>query len=361
MVVFVYVFPRLPGFTLPKNPWPAALIFTISELVFTAVSFGTAASAGLIMGFWAGMSGAGSKNASVIVIMPVLLAIAVLYMFSTALIAASQPKLNKSVPVKNKSMPFIGALIFLLIYGTVAGAIALCVLCFYSAGKAGYIDKTGKFVIEPKYQRTKRFVNGVARVATDSSPEPPFSYNYRYIDRTGTVVATPKDLSMFEPKPTLKLDDDPAIYENQGSFSVGSYEIKHGNLFMLPFSEGLAAAKFKESGNGWGFVDKSFNFVIPPKSYGDVRHFTEGLAPAKQDFYDGLWGFVNKSGKWVIEPKFEEAYCFSEGLACVMVREKKDQQRELYGFIDKTGKYVIEPKFSNADSFSEGLAPATRY
>lgn len=69
------------------------------------------------------------------------------------------------------------------------------------------------------------------------------------------------------------------------------------------------------------------------------------------------WLKISKNGKWgfsnglttVIEPRFDEVFCFKDGVACVDDNGK-------FGYIDTKGDYVIEPKFECAMSFSEGLA-----
>lgn len=69
------------------------------------------------------------------------------------------------------------------------------------------------------------------------------------------------------------------------------------------------------------------------------------------------WLKISKNGKWgfsnglttVIEPRFDEVFCFKDGVACVDDNGK-------FGYIDTKGDYVIEPKFECAMSFSEGFA-----
>ena len=69
------------------------------------------------------------------------------------------------------------------------------------------------------------------------------------------------------------------------------------------------------------------------------------------------WLKISKNGKWgfsnglttVIEPRFDEVFCFKDGVACVDDNGK-------FGYIDTKGDYVIEPKFECAMSCSEGLA-----
>ena len=71
-------------------------------------------------------------------------------------------------------------------------------------------------------------------------------------------------------------------------------------------------------------------------------------------FYQkGKWGYKDGSGKVVIEPKYNEAFNFKEGLACVEMDEK-------CGFIDKNGNVVIDFIYDTACSFSEGVASVTK-
>jgi len=115
------------------------------------------------------------------------------------------------------------------------------------------------------------------------------------------------------------------------------------------FNEGIMLAK--QNGK-WGFVDKTWNWVIQPQfEFESVRNFYEGLAAIKQD---GKWGFIDKTGKWIIEPRFKDIWNFNEGLAAVMQDDK-------WGFIDKTGNWVIQPVFEDGHLnyyFSEGMAIA---
>jgi hypothetical protein len=155
------------------------------------------------------------------------------------------------------------------------------------------------------------------------------------------------------------------------------------------FSEGLAAV---QAGRGWGFIDATGKFVIPPhlKAAAD---FHEGLARFEEwdtircvdpegiggfkafhanDTPDwayrlhdgrsstddmgldactgGLFGFLDHSGTIVIAPTFKRAWDFSEGRA--VVRTDGFQS----GYIDKTGRIVVKPQFDSASDFSDGLA-----
>lgn len=70
-------------------------------------------------------------------------------------------------------------------------------------------------------------------------------------------------------------------------------------------------------------------------------------------FRNGKWGYKNQKGAVVIQPAYDEAFQFSEGLACVEMGEK-------LGYIDQEGNVVIDFQFDCANSFSDGLACVTK-
>jgi hypothetical protein len=178
----------------------------------------------------------------------------------------------------------------------------------------GYLDETGKVVIEPRFDEARDFSEGLAYVT---------SKEFRgFIDRDGKAV--------------IKIDGE-----------------------AKDFHEGLAAVKASGTSQwgGWGYIDRSGKWVIKPQ-YELADDFSEGLA---QVMVDRKLGFINKKGEMIIPPRFGarpvnyvwlrqfDTSRFSEGLAAVMLGD-------LYGYINKKGNFVIPPQFSHAQEFSEGLA-----
>ena len=136
-------------------------------------------------------------------------------------------------------------------------------------GKVGFIDKTGRQVIPPRYDNAQPFSEGLAAVMMKGK--------YGYIDRSGKMVIPPQ----FED--------------------------------AEPFSEGLALISFNST--QWSYIDKSGKLIINGAEFVVARGFSEGLAAAmgKNDKY----GFIDKTGKFVIQPQFHRVGDFSEGLAAV--------------------------------------------
>jgi hypothetical protein len=185
--------------------------------------------------------------------------------------------------------------------------------------KYGYIDKTGKIVIEPQFPQpsipdhigrphktdyNNPFREGLASIETGEKRE------WSVIDKTGKIVFTP----------------DP------------------GNYSPFRFSEGLLRYRAK-----WleGFLNLDGSVAIKPV-WRQVEDFSEGLAPvlSTEGCPDGLsdcWGFIDKTGAVVIKPYFTMADGFNGGLAKVMTRRTDKTDGRMFfsnGYIDRTGKLV---------------------
>ncbi|MHC4085211.1 MAG: WG repeat-containing protein [Planctomycetota bacterium] len=198
--------------------------------------------------------------------------------------------------------------------------------------KYGCIDKTGRIVAEPQFDRVYGLSENLARIELDDK--------YGYIDKNGTIIV----------KPNYSFAED--FREGLAEVMIEGkwgYINKTGKVVIDPvfdytnnFSEGLASV---EIGNKWGYINQKGELVIKCK-YDRARYFKEGLASVK---IDDKSGFINSKGEFVIEPQFDSARDFSEGLAVVIIDD-------LYTYIDKTGQIITEKRFKRARNFSEGLA-----
>lgn len=201
----------------------------------------------------------------------------------------------------------------------------------------GYIDKTGKFAISPRFSASSGYVysfsDGYAMIQAKG--------RFGFIDHTGTFVIPPRflDATSFADGIARVVIEGSCMYFPEGP--CGSFNPVFPGLSVKNV-EGIAnshpACKFS-------YINKSGDIITSQRfDYG--RDFSEGLAPVK---LDKLWGFIDKSGSLVIAPKFEDAEPFYSGLTRILANGE-------YGYADKSGQIVIAPQFKEAESFSEGLA-----
>ncbi|HEV2862638.1 MAG TPA: WG repeat-containing protein [Pyrinomonadaceae bacterium] len=274
---------------------------------------------------------------------------------------------------------------------------------FVRGGKAGYIDRAGSIVVEPKFEvygnGSGYFSDGLLKVGVASG---------EYVDAAGKTAIEDKFSSSwaFSEGLAAALDEKTKTWgyiDSAGRFAISPRFETYPHGYVSSFSGGLARIEVKDR---HGFIDRAGEFVIAPtflmaddfsdgmarvvvegpcaysgdgpcpdfRILGRARDerrvppckftfvdrggsvlgarfdgagkFSEGLAPFKRG---GKWGYVDKTGRVVIAPRFDGAQPFSEGLARVT-------QGRLYGFIDRSGEFAVPPGFEYADDFSEGLA-----
>lgn len=233
----------------------------------------------------------------------------------------------------------------------------------------GYIDDSGKFKIEPKYDNALDFSdNGIALVykynavgAINSKGEEILDPRYKDITDLGSgylAANDGKEIHIFNSKGEEQFHG-PYAY-------IGKYK---DNLF--------AVASFNDSGNlQMSYVDKSGNEKIMP-SFKRAYDFDNGKAVVlnSEDKYeildksgkvlkeldynlvspcedegvylvrnnDSLYGYIDGEGNTLIEPQFVRAELFKDGNAIVGISENDNT---LFGVIDLSGNYIIEPEYA---------------
>jgi WG containing repeat len=204
---------------------------------------------------------------------------------------------------------------------------------FEREGKTGFIDRTGKIVIEPEFEEANDFSEGLAAVKRGSE--------CGWIGKSGKLVRQlPPGQEGWEFHGDLG-----AIKENGKIGYIdrnGRVVIKPEWDDIAPYTDGLALVRRDKK---CGFIDKSGKVVVPLE-WDDALPFFESLALV---YRNGKRGFVDTTGKVVIQPQWEDAASCSERLLAVKRNGK-------WGFIDKTGKQIVEPEFEDVRSFRHGLA-----
>ena len=134
-----------------------------------------------------------------------------------------------------------------------------------NSNKCGFIDRTGKWVIKPKFTDSEEFSEGLAAVSVKIKGVK----KYGFINETGQMIIKPQ----FH--------------------------------YAWKFSDGLARFEIEELGKD-GFVDKTGKIVVEP-SLDQAESFSEGLAKvsktivnkpnAKPPVYIVNSGFINTKGE----------------------------------------------------------------
>jgi hypothetical protein len=213
--------------------------------------------------------------------------------------------------------------------------------------EAGYIDKTGRFVIEPRFTLADWFSEGLAAVRVVGGGR-----RIKYIDKTGQIVIDSQEEIFHCSDNTIPFF--PLFTFHEGFRRIRNSEGKYGfignngKIIIEPvfdqarsFSEGLAAVRVEKK---WGYVNQDGDVVRKPNFDNYPGDFHDGLAYV---VLDGKYGYIDKQGIMVIKPAFESGYPFSESLAAVEVGGK-------WGYIDSHGNFVIEPQFDSwLGSFKE--------
>jgi len=188
--------------------------------------------------------------------------------------------------------------------------------------KFGFIDRSGKFVIDATLRLPTQFRDRRALVRDNST-------TVVCIDESGREVF-------------------------QGQSTTGSSGVSRGWVYA-DFSQELSRVGkvlLNSSGQAtilYGYVGANGATVIQPK-FGGAGNFSERLAPARLPAAGSKWGYIARSGAFTIPPQFDEQPgAFSEGLAAVKVGGR-------FGYIDKMGEIVVEPAYRSARPFRSGLA-----
>jgi hypothetical protein len=222
-------------------------------------------------------------------------------------------------------------------------------------GKWGYIDSTNQMLIAARFDGAQSFKGGIAAVRVGRPFEGEGKWGY--IDKTGKYLFEPTDALSYsgfsDGLMPVRKGEKWGYLNTKGEWAIPSRFADAND-----FSEGLAGVQ--DAGSTAGFIDLNGNWVIRlddavPHYYG----FSEGLASVL-DNKTGLFGYVEKSGDWVIPPKFSGATCFSGGCAAVQITTKDESgwPARHWGVINKDGEMIVEPKFENIWPFEEGMAVA---
>ena len=207
----------------------------------------------------------------------------------------------------------------------------------------GYIDKMGNFT--PLYIDN---INDQSVFQNDGYIQVIRNRKVGYMDFSGKIIIEPK----FDRASLFKAETACVVYnggkyfiDEKGNFILGPFASIGG-----PFSDGIAPVQ-KEAGGKYGYIDKTGRYVLEP-SFDFAGEFYGQYAYAKigNEYY-----VINRAGKLLFRPEYmkEDYIDFREGMATVF--DFNNGKRKC-GFIDSSLRVAIPLIFHEIDGFYEGLA-----
>ena len=217
-------------------------------------------------------------------------------------------------------------------------------------GKYGYVNKRGKWVIEPQFFYAYGFnEKGLAAVSVGEKQS---DAKHGFINTNGVFVIEPRyEECYFE-----SADGFIRAYEN-GKCTLFDAT---GNMLIYPRYETIyifdenGYAKVKTNGK-WGIVDTSGKAIIQTKYDFFAEYNIDGLSAVGSDgsiSYIDRWGIVKFKLKYRSGyGKYDYARNFNEsGRAFVSMNKK-------WGLIDQDQNFIIEPQFIEIVGFDDfGIA-----
>ncbi|MEZ4535609.1 MAG: WG repeat-containing protein [Cyanobacteriota/Melainabacteria group bacterium] len=261
----------------------------------------------------------------------------------------------------------------------------------------GYVDTTGKIVIEPKYSYADDFRNGKALVETNRGRlsiidrsgcvlkefDKEYEFSLRtfgfggrypadklYLSKEGPLRRKPREknqsVSGLGGGKVLRLEGIPHAHTMKGRklqrrktkpysgvlSDKGKVIVPFKYDSIIPFSEDLAAVC---CGKSWGYVDLNGVEVIPLK-YACAMDFSEGcavvgIADSGSSSNSLFHGCVDRSGNVIIPIKYCHLGPSRDGR--LSFRERGCRK---FGFLNRSGEVVISARFDEVGDFSEGVA-----
>lgn len=180
-------------------------------------------------------------------------------------------------------------------------------------GKYGYIDPSGKTLIEFKYDYAEDFFKGLAVVGKKKGN----MLWYGLINRQGNLV--------------FKMDNDEIINSDEKILVVSN-----GGLY--------------------NFYDRAGHKIKDSRSYKYASKFSGEYSVVGNKDAKGMmkYGLVNKMGLQVIAPKYDGIFSFDTRYAIFM---KKEGEIAKYGLLDLNNKEVLAANYDFIGTFGDNLCP----
>jgi hypothetical protein len=238
-------------------------------------------------------------------------------------------------------------------------------------GKVGFIDRTGRFAIEPTFDKAWEFKPGLGRTSAarggifgviDKTGSWVFQTNYQQVHFASVYGRNPASETRFgwdfkkadrwglldlDGRVVLDAEFDQVQHCADGRLVARKnkewlYFKSDGSPLQPPDGrlidascDGVPPYTLKV-GDKFGLVDASSSAITPVHFDAIVRAGSD----VKNVKIDGKWGRIGPDGRWLLEPKFD----YLSGGVDIFVASIDGKR----GFMRSDGTWLIEPKFDAA-------------
>lgn len=231
----------------------------------------------------------------------------------------------------------------------------------------GYIDETGKFIIDPDFEVAWSFIKGSAVVRKDGK--------YGMIDKNGDWIMEPVYDSVipFSSECFIAIKDSLFGFAQHGT---GKEIIAPRYEQVYYYTNNLCVV---QKGRALGIVNENGQIVCEPVLQ-DLKEMNGRMAIVIQsdttNEMDMLWnligegnlkrGLINSKGKYVTECKYDEIFDDElNGYYYPFIRDERYVNDSVvndvpvmigtYGIIDSTGRVLSEPIFTEIPVYGDGM------
>lgn len=224
-----------------------------------------------------------------------------------------------------------------------------------SKNRIGYVDITGRILLEPTYKSVEPFIEGYAVVSKASSYYDEYGREreksvYGVIDCrfkeiipcTFDSIEYEKESGRFKTDVGYKTIDGRYVAEVDGKELLLNKKYK----YCKPFSDTCAIAVLISEGQVkyYGLIDKRSNDILPP--------IFSRLDCVENELYkfkiNNLYGLVNSKGNIILQNVYHGIGKFEDNLAWVQVDVSSDDRydkQKLYGYVDSMGNEILPPTY----------------
>ena len=213
-------------------------------------------------------------------------------------------------------------------------------------GKWGYIDKKGILAIPLQYDMARDFREGKAAVLIDGK--------WGYREKDGSFLIQPRFTDALDFKDGMAFVGDTFIDPSGIPMPIEIMGSGHGE-YAPYFSEGLACVMPTSDNpeSKCGYINERGQIKISCK-FDNAFNFKDGVACVG---IDDRYGYIDVNSRTVVPMIYDDFYIShycSDGL--IRVAKKGDVMDQVWGYVNKSGRTVIPCKFYDASDFSEGVA-----